>query len=99
MLCGVPLMPNISFPDFRIPPKKRKPQDISHETKGVGRLYLEEHWSFVDEQLTSDFILTHRHIWFHLITHQFNVGNLTSLILPPQTNDLLRCSQNQNHHR
>ena len=53
-LCGVPLMP----------PKKRKPWVISHETKGVGRLYLEEHWSFVDEQLTSDFIL-------HMDTHGF----------------------------
>ena len=55
-------MPNISFPDFRVPPKKRKPRDISNKTKCVARLYLEEHWSFVDEQLTSDFILTHGHI-------------------------------------
>ena len=58
MLCGVSLMFKISFPDFRMPPKKRKMRDISHETKGVGRLCLEEHWSFVGEQLTSDFILT-----------------------------------------
>ena len=83
-------MPKFSFPDFRMPPKKRKPWDISHENKGVGRLYLEEHWSFVEEQLTSDFILTHGHIWFHLITHQFDVGNLTSLMLPLHTNDLSR---------
>ena len=89
-LCGVPLMPNISFSDLRMPPLKRKPRDISHETKGVGMLYLEEHWSFVDEQLTSDFILTHGHFWFHLITHQFYDGNITSLILPLHTTDLLR---------
>ena len=88
MLCAVPLVAKISFPDFRMPPKKGKPQDISHETKGVGRLYLDKHWSFVDEQLTSDFILKHGHTWFHLITHQFDVGNLT-LILTLHTNDLL----------
>ena len=88
MLCGVPLMSKISFPDIRMPPKKRKMRDISHETKGVGRLYLEKHWSFVDEQITSDFILTHGHIWFHLITHKFDVSNLT-LILPLHTYDLL----------
>ena len=73
-----------------MPPKKRKTRVISHENKGVGRLYLEEHWSFVDEQLNSDFILTHGHIWYHLITHQFHVGSLTSLILPLHTNDLSR---------
>ena len=73
-----------------MPPKKRKTLVISHENKGVGRLYLEEHWSFVDEQLNSDFILTHGHIWYHLITHQFHVGSLTSLILPLHTNDLSR---------
>ena len=38
-LCGVPLMPKMYFPDFRMPPKKRKLREISHETKGVGRLY------------------------------------------------------------
>ena len=86
-LCGVPLVLQTFFPDFRVPPNKTKPQDISQETKGVGRLYLEEHWSFVDEQLTSDFILTHGHIWFHL-THLFDVSNLT-LIIPLHTNDLL----------
>ena len=89
-LCGVLIMSKISFPDFIMPPKKKKTWDISHENKGVGRLYLEEHWSFVDKQLISDFILTHGHIWFHLITHQFDVGNLTSLILPLHTNDLSR---------
>ena len=91
-LCGVPLVPKITFPDFRMPPKKRNLQDISHEPKGVGRLYLEEHWSFIDEELTNYFILTHGHIWFHLITHQFDVGNLT-LILSLHTNDLLHIVQ------
>ena len=83
-------MSKISFTDFRMPPKKRKPRTISHESKGVGRLYLEEHWLCVDEQLTSDFILTYGHILFHLVTHQFDVGNLTSLIFPLHTNDLSR---------
>ena len=44
--------------------------------------------NIADEQLTSDFILTHGHIWYHLMTHQFDVGNLTSLILPLYPNDL-----------
>ena len=72
----------------KFPPKKRRTCDISHKTKYVGRLYLEEHWSFIDEQLTSDFILTHGHIWFYLVTHKFDVSNLT-LILSLHTNDLL----------
>ena len=79
-------MSKISFPDFRLECHQRKERHGSSHMK----IKVWEHWSFVDEQLNSYFILTHGHIWYHLITHQFHVGSLTSLILPLHTNDLSR---------
>ena len=64
-----------------MPPKKRKQTD-TNRPKGIGRLHLEEIYAFDAEQLTSDFVLTHGHIWYYLVTHQFDIHETTTLLKP-----------------
>ena len=54
-----------SFFFVSMPPKKRKRTDTTNQPKGIGRLHLEEVYAFDAEQLTSDFVLTHGHIWYY----------------------------------
>ena len=76
-------MPYIPFFLFIImPPKKRKRTDNTNRPKGIGRLYLEDVYTFDAEQLTSDFVLTHGHIWYYLVTHQFDIHETTTLLKP-----------------
>ena len=65
-----------------MPPKKRKRTDTTNQPKGIGRLHLEEEYAFDAEQLTCDFVLTHGHIWYYLVTHQFDVHETTTLLKP-----------------
>ena len=76
-------MPYIPFFLFiSMPPKKRKRTDNTNRPKGRGRLFLEEVYTFDADQLTSDFVLTHGHIWYYLVTHQFDIHETTTLLKP-----------------
>ena len=76
-------MPNFPFFLFiSMPPKKRKRTGNTNRPKGIGRLYLEDVYAFYAEQLTSDFVLTHGHIWYYLVTHQFDIHETTPLLKP-----------------
>ena len=65
-----------------MPPKKRKRTVTPNRPKGIGRPYLEDVYAFDAEQLTSDFVLTHGHIWYYLVTHQFDIHETTTLLKP-----------------
>ena len=43
---------------------------------------MEDVYTFDAEQLTSDFVLTHGHIWYYLVTHQFDIHETTALLKP-----------------
>ena len=65
-----------------MPSKKKKRTDTTSRPKGIGRLYLEEVYAFDAEQLTSDFVSTHGHIWYYLVIHQFDIHETTTLLKP-----------------
>ena len=72
----------LTFPFFlsiSMPPKKRKRIVTPNRPKGIGRLYFEDFYAFDVEQLTSDFVLTYGHIWYYLVTHQFDIHETTLL--------------------
>ena len=63
-----------------MPPKKRKRTDTPNQPKGIGRVHLDEVYAFDAEQQTSDFVLTHGHIWYYLVTYQFDIHETTTLL-------------------
>ena len=77
----------LNFPFFlfiSMPPKKRKRTVTPNRPKGIGGLYFEDVYVFDAEQLTSDFVLTHGHIWYYLVMHQFDIHETTTLLKPLQ---------------
>ena len=71
---------SLFFIFISVPPKKRKQTDNTNRPKGIGRLYLEDVYTFDAEQLTSDFVLTHG--WYYLVMHQFDIHETTTLLKP-----------------